>query len=510
MRPRKTAAMSAGVAIILTLTNAFWGQAQGQDTSPSAYTGLSLRTPDRTQLPSEAADRAKQHALDVLKKLGGTAAKRANTLANLPAPKVLEQLAVQPPVGPSTIAAPKPGTSIPSAAVNWIGTGGGATTAHPGIVLLLAQRDGENEFAVQCSGTLVRQNIILTAAHCVCYPAYPTVSVCQNGTDIMPPAALLDASRWRVFLQHVGVRRVTRVDINDNYLFGKDQSGQFSVRGDIAVLVLSHPVAAIIPAAIPEAADAASAWISGLVAGFGFSANPDNPNATVLEQLIRPGLKSQGEITSVACNTESYLDPVASLCSKYATAAAASQATLCSGDSGGPLWMTGNILPQIGVTSGSSKANCTVPETLAFQMSVTYRPHWNWISQRLTELGSASERGRWPAFGENLRFVLDRRNAGVFDANGNYTSGWVRVEESSVGLATMNSSGIIKRFSVQDRTGKELCKGVAGKDNNLPNVDYCSAPITAGQQLRVVAQGTPYEHLQYVMTSHPIGTSFEE
>jgi hypothetical protein len=65
--------------------------------------------------------------------------------------------------------------------------------------------------------------------------------------------------------------------------------------------------------------------------------------------------------------------------------------------------------------------------------------------------------------------------------------------------------------NVQDRsTGRILCQGSAGAANNIPYVDYCSTPISAGQQLRVVAQGDPNEHLQYVVTSHPIGTSFEE
>jgi secreted trypsin-like serine protease len=346
------------------------------------------------------------------------------------------------------IAAPKPGTSVPSAAVNWTGDKGGATTAHPGVALLLAKLDGENQFTVHCSGTLVRQNVILTAAHCVCHPRhYPTGSVCRNGTETMDRAPLLDASRWRVFLQHVGVRRVSRVEIDDSYQFDKD-----AVHGDIAVLVLSRPVTSIIPTEIPPAADTASAWTGGWVAGFGFSANPDNPNASVLQQLVRPGLKSQGEITFADCDNPQklpFLDPKASLCSLYATAAGtSSQATVCGGDSGGPLWMTGNTLFQIGVTSGRNRDNCADKETLAFQMSVAYRPHWTWISQRLTELGSAAERGKWPAFGENLRFVLDKRNAVVFDANGNYTSeGWVLVQESGIALATMNSPGRIAGFN---------------------------------------------------------------
>jgi hypothetical protein len=80
MRLRKTAAMGAGVAIILALSSPFPRQAQGQDISTRPYTGLSLPAPGGAQPQSEAADRAKQHALDVLRGMGGKPAERAKTL----------------------------------------------------------------------------------------------------------------------------------------------------------------------------------------------------------------------------------------------------------------------------------------------------------------------------------------------------------------------------------------------------------------------------------------------
>jgi hypothetical protein len=144
-------------------------------------------------------------------------------------------------------------------------------------------------------------------------------------------------------------------------------------------------------------------------------------------------------------------------------------------------------------------------------MSIAYRAHSDWIAQRVNQFSSPVVKGRWPVLGENLRFVLDHRNIQLFDDNGIYVSeGWMKVEGNNLVLGTMNSSGQITHFELQDRTGTTLCKGVAGAANKIPNVDYCWTAIPPGSQFRVVAQGTHNEFLQYVVTTHPAGTSFEQ
>jgi V8-like Glu-specific endopeptidase len=53
-----------------------------------------------------------------------------------------------------------------------------------------------------CSGTLIRQNVVLTAAHCMCYSYYPQDNPangieCVNGGPGKPKSPMLDPSRWR-------------------------------------------------------------------------------------------------------------------------------------------------------------------------------------------------------------------------------------------------------------------------------------------------------------------------
>lgn len=515
MFPRVTGRLLIGLAALQVGESA-----PGQEPSAASSDAVSPRRPltqplghlkpDQSGL-RELANRAKVQAIEDLKGLG-VATARIDKLSGLSPSRFIERLAVQPAVGPSAIAAPKPGTSVPSPSVNWVGDKGGATTGHPGVALLLARRDGTDAFNVYCSGTLIRQNLILSATHCVCYSRnqganYPTGSFCSNGDANAAPAALLDPHRWRAFFQHAGLREIKKVEINDHYVFG-----DASVRGDIAVFVLSRPVVEINPPEIPAPTDAAPTWAKGLVVGFGYSANPNAPTAAMLQQLIWPGLKSQGEVSSTACSGEQYLDPLASLCSQYRpSAGGGSQATVCNGDSGGPLWQSGAPDLEIGVTSGRNDDNCAANHTVAFQMSTAYRSHWDWIDARLTKYGSPTVKGRWPAFGENLRFVLDRRNVQLFNDQGGYQSeGWMSTPEAGPVLGTINSSGPITHFELQDRNGKTLCVGLAGAARNVPNVDYCWVSIVPGTEFRVVARGTANESLQWVVTRHAGDTSFAQ
>jgi hypothetical protein len=252
-------------------------------------------------------------------------------------------------------------------------------------------------------------------------------------------------------------------------------------------------------------------WTQGSIVGFGYSANPNAPDATILQELILPGLKAQGQVSASACTTEHYLDPAASLCSIYTTGNTGAQSTVCSGDSGGPLWLIDSAGVEIGVTSGRNDPDCAATKTLGFQMSTAYRAHRDWIDARIQQFPNASVKGRWPAFGQNLRFVLDKRNIQVFDDTGNYQSdGWMAAADDNPILGTINASGEITHFELQDRNGKTLCQGKAGTAKNMPNVDYCSATMVKDRQFHVVARGTPNESLQFVVTTHAAGTLFSE
>ena len=466
----------------------------------------------REEQPPSRADAVfdvKQAVVNDLKANGALSADRLKSFANLPLNKLIERLAIAPPVGPSTIAAPKNGRSVPAPAVNWVGDKGGATTGHPGVALLLAKQPGRDLFTVQCSGTLIRQNIVLTAAHCMCYsdrPAsnYATGDLCQKGDQIRTPAPLLDETRWRVFFQHGGLREVKHIEIDGDYKFG-----DAAVSGDIAVLVLANPVKQINPPTLPATSGAAPAWATGTVVGFGYSAKPNAPAARILQQLVLPGMKAQGQVSSASCSTETYLNQAASLCALYDPNPDGSAATICGGDSGGPLWTMPSDDTQIGVTSGRNDRDCTVSGTLGFQMSVGFRDYRSVIDKWIKDYAVPTAVGVWPVFGENLRNVVDRRNVQVFDDAGRFESdGWMKLDSDKLVLGTMNSSGQITLFAIQDRTGKTLCTGVAGAARNIPNVDLCWTRIASGVQFRVVAQGTAHESVQFVVTTHSDGSVF--
>lgn len=478
-----------------------WHSAFAQVVSSGPVPGL-LSAAVRQVDPRVAAESAKQSILQELRSAGGGAANRALVLQSLPASKVLERLAVFPAVGPSTIAPPKPGAPTPSPSVN-NSEGGGATTEHAGVALLLARKAGQDKFVAQCSGTLIRQNVVLTAAHCVCFAFekadnYPTGSECAKGTETRAPASLTDKDNWRVFFQHVGMKKVSRVVVNEGYRFDGT-----AVRDDLALLVLEEPVVEIIPPALPPGASQALPWSVGRIIGYGFS-SADESETAVLKMLVQPGIKSHGRVNYTSCQDQTYLDPAGSLCSLFSDTANGSPATVCGGDSGGPLWHSDTDGSTIGVTSGRSHSDCQVKETVGFQMATSYQVHREWIEKHLSSApSSTSVKGKWPAFGGNLRDVLDRRNSVPFDESGIYESeAWIRSKVATPILATINSSGAVAEFSVRDRKGKVLCRGAAGATGKLPNVDFCWAKVPAGAEFRIVARGTKDQFLQYVVSTH--------
>jgi hypothetical protein len=446
---------------------------------------------------------ARSDTVAQLRAMGGKFVQEAKKLETLAPSVFLERMAIAPPVGPSTIAPVTPGTPPPTPSVNTY-KGNGATTAHPAVALLLAREDGNDLYRATCSGTLIRQNVVLTAAHCMCYSIYPqdnpdNGAECVNGAPGKPKSPMIKPDRWKVFFQHAGLRDVTRVIINEQYTF----SGA-AIRDDLALLVLDKPVTEIDPPAFPAAVEAVTSFGPGEVVGYGYSA-VQGSNGLVLPQLLQAGIKGVGRVMSGICTSLTYLEPTASLCSTYAPTQNGSAATICEGDSGGPLWQPAGAGTEIGVTSGISTADCTIVPTIGFQMATSFRRHNTWISEQLKSVPGTDVKGILPAFGDNLIPVADRRNIGSFNEAGIYRSGPITSEAQSRILATMNSSGNIQSFSVVEEGGKVLCKGTAGLSANLPNVNLCWATVNVGTKYQVVAKGEGSQFLQYVVSMRAMG-----
>lgn len=473
-------------------------QTDGATPSPGLLRARKL-TPEEAR---DAVAQAKRDTVAQLNRMGGKFAVEAKKLQALAPNVFLERMATAPPIGPSTIAPVKPGTPTPTPSINTY-KGDGATTAHPAVALLLAREDGQDPYMPACSGTLIRQNVVLTAAHCMCYSYYPqdnpaNGAECVNGAPGKPKSPMIDPSRWKVFFQHAGLKQVKQVIIDERYTF----SGS-AIRDDLALLVLDEPVTEIDPPSLPAAVDAAASWGPGEVVGYGYSAVKGS-NGIALPQLLQSGIKGVGPVTSGTCSSLSYLEPTATLCSTYSPLHGGSAATVCQGDSGGPLWQPTVAGTEIGVTSGFSTSDCTMTSTIGFQMATTFRRHHDWISEKLQSIPSTNVKGLWPAFGDNLQAVADRRNIGEFDTAGNYKSGPITSESQNRILATMNSSGAIQNFSVVDDHGKVLCKGAGGPSANVPTINYCWAKVDVGTKYQVVAHGETSQYVQYVVSTRAL------
>lgn len=477
--------------------------AQTEDDTPTP--GL-LRGRKLTSIEArDAVVQAQRDTVTQLRAMGGKFVQKASKLATLSPSTFLESMATAPPVGPSTIAPLKSGESAPTPAINTT-KGNGPTTAHPAVALLLAFDDDLDAYMPACTGTLIRQNVVLTAAHCMCYTFYQqdrpaNGSQCihgipgVNGGPDKPPPQLTKPASWKVFFQHAGLRKVRQLIIDEQYAFSDN-----AIHDDLALLVLDVPVTEVEPPPLLAAVDVVATWGEGEIVGYGFS-SVQGANGIKLPHLLQTGIKGVGSVTSSLCNSLSYLDPAASLCSTYGPGPGESQTTVCKGDSGGPLWQPMGAATEIGVTSGISTKDCTKVPTIGFQMATTFRRYNDWISTKLQGIPNTPVKAILPAFGANLLPVVDRRSIGAFGDGGSYKSGPITSEAKNRILATMNSSGTIQSFSVVEEGGKVLCKGTGGPGAKLPTVDYCWANVDVGTKYQVVAKGEVNQYVQYVVST---------
>lgn len=233
--------------------------------------------------------------------------------------------------------------------VNGSVTGGFASVG----ALLMQDTNDPDQLDGLCSGTLIGCRTFLTAAHCVCPESTENAAGClREGTT--------DPATLRVFLPNAGILTVQSVAINPLYSFAE--------RGDSAVVRLSDPVGGIAPSAINRVGRLPDGT-QGTIVGFGTTGGPPFLPSDY-------GVKRDGKITTGACAD----DVVSSthVCWSFA----GTEASTCSGDSGGPLFVDLGDGPVVaGITSGGESFSCEPPDQV-FDTDVYVAR--DWIEAQLT------------------------------------------------------------------------------------------------------------------------------
>ncbi|RMD83029.1 MAG: hypothetical protein D6815_07690, partial [Candidatus Dadabacteria bacterium] len=172
-----------------------------------------------------------------------------------------------------------------------------------------------------CTATLIGCNTAITAAHCVCGSDY-TTGGCSGPN---PPEARL----YGVFFPHAGFYNATSVAVDPNY----DIKASI---GDIAIVHLAGPVTGIRPAALTDRA--AAVGETGTIVGFGRTADDAQDF----------GVKRVGNVTLEDCNDGTN---GAVICWTYD----GTKSNVCTGDSGGPVFISGSAGAMIaGITSSGT------------------------------------------------------------------------------------------------------------------------------------------------------------
>ncbi|XP_050305958.1 brachyurin-like [Anthonomus grandis grandis] len=210
-------------------------------------------------------------------------------------------------------------------------TNGEEVTPHsmPYVVALQAIIQGK---AIQCGGSLVKTNKILTAASCVYEATNVTVTLGAHNLD--------ENEETQVKIE------VTNVTIHENY----DPDKHYN---DLAVINLDSPVelnAAMSTIPTPTLSDIIETYADelGIVAGWG---KLDTTNATY-SPVLR---KMDATIIPFLACTISYLGQVHM--NQICTTGMQDGRNICTGDAGSPLIVNGT---QVGVVSYGSVLGCNV------------------------------------------------------------------------------------------------------------------------------------------------------
>lgn len=190
--------------------------------------------------------------------------------------------------------------------------------------------DGEGGSTHSCGGTMIDQQRVLTAAHCVGTANYAVFGSSDVGTGFFDPT--------------VQTSRIVKSDVHPDY-----QPGQTPSAYDVAVLHLEHPFSGVQPPALPGigSSDLTAPGTNARLLGWGWLAADQRQNPDRL-RFVDHALWAPSDCAAAPNGIDFH--PEAELC------AAEPGKSACSTDSGGPLLVERlGVVAQVGVVSGPGR-----------------------------------------------------------------------------------------------------------------------------------------------------------
>jgi hypothetical protein len=226
-------------------------------------------------------------------------------------------------------------------------------TAHPNVGALIVDYAGDDEGPVHiCSGTLIDEDVFLTAAHCT-FDITPEDEVYVSfATDVDPiPKKLLSGTAF------------SHPD------FGHDQSNSF----DIAVVVLDQEVRGITPAEIPEVGLLDQLSAAGTLASTEFTAVGYG-----VHEPTKGGGPPQFPYDGMRWRSVSTFNSMTDAWLKLSQNANTSRGGTCFGDSGGP-----NFLGADQAETDIIASMTITGDAMCRSTNVTYRLDTPWVHEFL-------------------------------------------------------------------------------------------------------------------------------
>uniref|UniRef100_T1DPJ9 Putative trypsin-like serine protease n=1 Tax=Anopheles aquasalis TaxID=42839 RepID=T1DPJ9_ANOAQ len=193
-----------------------------------------------------------------------------------------------------------------------------------------------------CGGSVLTNNYILTAAHCVISGA---TTLATSGTAIIGAhnRNIVEPSQQRIGFTTAGIR-------------AHPQYTPTNIRNDIAVVRLNSPItfnARVQPARLPARSDARQfGGMTGTVSGFGRTSDATQTTSAVVRFVTNPVMTNAD---CIARWNTALIQP------QNVCLSGDGGRSSCNGDSGGPLAVQdGGASLQIGVVSFGSAAGCAV------------------------------------------------------------------------------------------------------------------------------------------------------